>query len=113
MNYIGVDVGGTGIKAGVVDESGKIIAKGSIETNVAGGYKEIVKDTAQLIEDVITQAGMTFDDIKSIGIGSPGSIDDKNGEIIYSNNLNFKNVPFCLRTLKQQNRRRFPCGGQF
>ena len=48
MYYIGVDIGGTGIKAGVVETSGKIISKTSAPTNAQGNYKDLVKDIANI-----------------------------------------------------------------
>lgn len=95
MYYIGIDIGGTGVKVGVVSEDGKIVAKDSVVTDVAEGYKKIVKDTAELTERVVSNAGISMDSIKSVGIGCPGSIDDKNGIVLYSNNLEFNRAPVC------------------
>ncbi len=100
MYYIGIDLGGTGAKAGIVDESGKIIAKNSIPTKELVGYEAVVKALAELTMSVIFDSGMTLDDIKSIGIGCPGSIDDKNGVVYYSNNIVMKNAPFCAEMKK-------------
>lgn len=104
MNYIGVDIGGTGIKAGIVDEKGTIIIKDSIETNVASGYEVIVKEMADLIEKVVKDSGISYDEIDSIGIGCPGSIDDREGVVTYSNNLKFENVPLCAELKKYINK---------
>ena len=95
MYYVGIDLGGTGAQAGIVDESGKIIAKSSIPTKQLSGYQAIVKALVGLTMSVIFDAGMTLDEIKSIGIGCPGSIDDKTGTVYYSNNLVMENAPFC------------------
>ena len=46
MYVFGVDIGGTGVKSGIVDENGKIIIKSSIKTGRERGYKEIVADIA-------------------------------------------------------------------
>ena len=100
MYYVGVDIGGTGIKVGIVTDGGEIIAKGAISTSVKDGYEVIVKEMAKLIEDTVSDAKITPDDVASIGIGCPGSIDDKKGEVIYSNNLEFKNVPLCAELKK-------------
>ena len=100
MYYVGVDIGGTGIKVGIVTDGGEIIAKGSISTSVKDGYEVIVKEMAKLIEDTVSDAKITPDDVASIGIGCPGSIDDRKGEVIYSNNLEFKNVPLCAELKK-------------
>ncbi len=93
MYYIGVDLGGTGIKIGVVDEKGNIIEKTSCPTRVKDGYKEIVKDMANVINDLISKLNISISEVKSIGIGSPGAIDDKKGVVIFSGNLEFNYTP--------------------
>lgn len=95
MYYIGIDIGGTGVKVGIVSEEGKILTKASVDTNVKAGYKGMVSDIAELINKVTADEKISMDDVKSIGIGCPGSIDDRNGVVIYSNNLDFVNVPLC------------------
>ena len=57
MVYIGVDLGGTGIKAGVVDESGTILAKGSAPTGRERPYQAVIADIAALCTRVAAQAG--------------------------------------------------------
>ena len=91
--YIGIDLGGTNIAVGLVDENGKIIAKDSTPTLSSRNYQEIVKDMADLSFKLIEKAGISVSDIKAAGIGSPGSVDSKNGVVHYANNLNFKNTP--------------------
>ena len=95
MYYIGVDLGGTGIKVGLVAEDGAIVAKGSVPTQAQAGYQVIVKDMADLIDAVLADAGKTLADCKAAGIGCPGSIDDKNGVVYYANNLLLRNAPLC------------------
>ncbi|MGI6623165.1 MAG: ROK family protein [Clostridiaceae bacterium] len=92
MYYIGVDLGGTNIAAGIVDDAGKIVKKASTKTGRNRKSEEIVKDMCRLVLDLMKDAGLTEKDIYSIGIGSPGSHDRENGIILYNNNLNFKNV---------------------
>lgn len=92
--YIGIDLGGTGIKAGLVDDNYKIIHSASVPTGAQRHYSEIIKDMAMLAIRVTEEAGYDINkDVKSIGIGSPGSCDSKNGVLIYANNINFENVP--------------------
>lgn len=93
MYYIGVDVGGTGIKAGVVTEEGKILKSCAIATNQKSHYTELMKDMADLIFKTLNEAKISIDDIKSIGIGFPGSVDDKNGVVVYTANINLNNAP--------------------
>jgi glucokinase len=100
MVYIGIDLGGTNIAAGIVNEEGKILVKESIPTGATRGYEEIVADMAHLSLSLLEKIGMTIDDVSSVGIGSPGSVDHKNGILIYSNNLTFRFAP--LRTEMQK-----------
>ena len=91
--YIGIDLGGTNIKAGVVDESYNILAKASVKTNCPRPAEEICDDMARVSLMAAEQAGISIDDIEWIGIGTPGIADNENGVIVYSNNLDFHDVP--------------------
>lgn len=93
MYYIGVDLGGTNIAAGIVNEEGTIIRKKSVPTGRTRKSEEIVGDICRVVLDIIEEEGLTTEEIHSIGIGSPGIHDRENGVIIYNNNLNFRNVP--------------------
>ncbi len=93
MYYIGIDLGGTNIAVGVVTEEGKILATDSTPTNAEREYPEIVSDMAMVTKRVAQKAGIGLEEIKAIGIGSPGSIDSENGVVLYANNLKFNNAP--------------------
>lgn len=93
MYSIGVDLGGTNIAAAIVSDSGEIIKKGSTPTMSDRSYEYIVKDMCDLCSSLIEDAGLTLADIHSVGIGSPGIPDPKNGVIVYANNLHFSNTP--------------------
>lgn len=93
MYYIGIDFGGTNIKIGIANDNGKIIIQDSVKTLSKRHYSEIIKDMGNLCNDLIKKAGIGHSDINSIGIGSPGSIDSKNGIVKYANNLKWENVP--------------------
>lgn len=93
MYYIGIDLGGTNIAVGLVDEDGKIVRKDSVPTFREREYGDIFKDMAMLALKVIKDAGVDAEEVKSIGIGSPGTINSKEGIIVYANNLKFRNVP--------------------
>ena len=92
MYYVGIDLGGTNIAAGLVDESGKILADISVPTHAERDYREIVKDMAEVSKQVIKKAGIAESDVKAVGIGCPGSIDNANGICTYANNLNMENA---------------------
>ncbi|MBR3760010.1 MAG: ROK family glucokinase [Ruminococcus sp.] len=91
--YVGIDLGGTNIVAGVVDEEYNIIAKASTKTNCPRPEKEIADDMAKVALQAVKNADLTIDDIEWIGVGTPGIANSATGIIEYSNNLGFKNTP--------------------
>lgn len=93
MYRIGVDLGGTNIAVGVVDDEYKIIGKGKVKTNAPRPAEEIFDDIKKAIDLAVADAGLTMDDIACIGVGTPGSVNKDNGTIEFSNNLKFDNVP--------------------
>ncbi len=89
---IGIDLGGTNIAAGIIDENLNIIKKGSIPTAAPRGAKEICRDMATLSRRLCEEAALSFEtDIVSVGIGSPGIISD--GAVIRADNLGFYHEP--------------------
>ena len=91
--YIGIDLGGTNIKAGVVNENYEMIAKATTKTLLPRPAEEICADMAKVSLEAVEQAGLTLDDIESVGIGTPGTANSETGIIEYSNNLGFLNLP--------------------
>lgn len=98
--YIGIDLGGTNIAVGLVDDTPKVVTQSSRPTNSGRPYQEIVKDMAELCEEVMQAGGVTIQDIRGIGVGSPGAIDSKKGEVVYANNLGWYNVPLVAELKK-------------
>lgn len=92
MYRLGIDLGGTNIVAGVVDDSFKIIATAKRKTNCPRPAEEIVNDMAEVSLEAIAKAGLEVKDIVSAGVGSPGSINPTEGIVVYSNNLGFFNL---------------------
>ncbi len=91
--YIGIDLGGTNIAVGLVNDQLKILAQSSRPTNAPRPYQEVVRDMAELCEEVAKEAGFSMADIKGIGIGSPGAIDSVNGRVFLAYNLQWDNAP--------------------
>lgn len=98
--YIGIDLGGTNIAAGIVSDDGKIIQKGSTPTLLPRDYTEIVKDMADLCKDLAEKSGYSVKEIDGIGIGCPGSVDARNGIVSYSNNLKMDHTPLVAEIKK-------------
>lgn len=93
MYKLGIDLGGTNIVAGVVDQNFKIVGIGRRKTNVSGGAEVIADDMAAATFDAIKDANLTIDDIEDMGIGVPGTVNSNTGDIPFSNNLYFYDVP--------------------
>lgn len=91
MYRLGIDLGGTNIVAGVVDEEYNIVAKASCKTDVPRPEKEICDSMAEVALEAIKNANITIDDVESIGIGVPGAVNPETGVIEYSANLFFHN----------------------
>ncbi len=93
MFRVGVDLGGTNIAVGVVDDNCNIIGRGKMKTNAPRHAKAIFEDVATAIKMAVADADLTLYDIASIGIGTPGSVNKAIGMIDYANNLDFNHVP--------------------
>ena len=104
MYYIGIDLGGTGIKAGVVDENGNIILKDSCPTGAERGYGAVIQDMAKLAIDVTQRSGHRMDEIKAIGIGLPGVMDPRTGRVPFCTNLGWHDVPIIQEMAKYTDR---------
>ncbi len=91
--YVGIDLGGTNIVAGVVDEEYNIIAKASTKTNCPRPEKEIADDMAKMALKAVENAGLTIDQIEWIGVGTPGIANSSTGIIEFAGNLGFNNTP--------------------
>jgi glucokinase len=93
-NYVGLDVGGTTMKAAVVDESGKVYPSISLDTLPERGQEAGLKTMCEAIQQATTAAGFTMKDITAIGVATPGLMDIKLGLILDPPNLKpWRNVP--------------------
>lgn len=91
--YIGIDLGGTNIVAGVVNENYEIISKASVKTNLPRPEQEIAADIIKVSKQAVENAGITMEQIEWVGMGTPGIANSETGIIEYSNNLGFVNTP--------------------
>ncbi len=92
MYNIGIDLGGTNIKVGVVDDSFNIIGKSNIKTNLPRPAGSIADSICEGVRLACESAGIKVDEVNSIGIGTPGVADRNNGVVLYSCNLGFNNT---------------------
>lgn len=92
MYSIGIDLGGTNIVSAVVNEKYEIVASSKTPTNSPRSADEIFDDIAKVSIEAVEKAGLTMDDIESVGMGTPGTVNGE-GIIEFANNLSFTNVP--------------------
>lgn len=97
MYQIGVDIGGTSIKAGLVDE-GKIISRRTIPTDIEGGPDKIIRDIAKAIIELKNDAGDRI--ITGVGIGCPGAISSSTGVVDHAYNLKWDFIPLAEKLQK-------------
>ncbi|MGN0505910.1 MAG: ROK family protein [Lachnospiraceae bacterium] len=110
MSYrIGVDLGGTNMAAGIVDETYAVVHRKSIKTRPHGTPEEIADDMAELVHELCRGFEIEEAVIELVGIGIPGSISAE-GIVEDANNIGFYNVPFerMMQTRLQQERLLLP-----
>ncbi len=93
MVRIGIDLGGTNIVAGVMDDHYQLLAKAKCKTNASRPAREIVADMARMAREAAEKAGVSMSEVAHVGVGSPGTCNAANGIVEYANNLGFDHVP--------------------
>lgn len=91
--YVGIDLGGTFIKGGIVDETGKILLVDKTPTEKEkgkDGADGVAKNIAALVQSLMERQGLKNTDVVGIGMGAPGMIDSQTGVVIYWNNMGWK-----------------------
>ncbi len=97
MVYLGVDLGGTAIKAGIVDEQLHIVRKGKVRTLADREPDAIVGDMAALCLRLLSEEGLRASDVAYIGVSTPGTANNDTGTVEYANNLPFLRYPLSAR----------------
>lgn len=90
--YIGIDLGGTFIKGGIVDDTGRVLVKDQAPTESDKGADTVIANIVALCRELMARAGMTANDITGLGMGVPGMIDAVAGRVVYSNNLGWADL---------------------
>lgn len=93
MYYIGVDLGGTNIAIGIVNDKFEIVKKGSVPTKPDRGADAVIADMGTLALRLVAEAGLTIDDIEYAGVATPGTANNETGVVEYANNIPFLNYP--------------------
>ncbi len=88
---VGIDLGGTSIKFGITDETGKTLFKDKQKTEACRGSAAIVANMVQGVESLLSNAGLRLAEVRSIGLGVPGTVDPNSGVVAFAPNLRWKN----------------------
>jgi glucokinase len=91
--YVGVDLGGTKILAGVFDDKLNCLGRSKMSTKSERGAGEVMDRIARCARDVIDECDLDFKQVKAVGIGAPGAVDPETGRVIFAPNLQWQDVP--------------------
>ena len=90
---IGVDLGGTTITAGLVDKGLRIVCKSTCHTNLPRPAEEVEQAIAALCRQVVEQGGVSWQQIRWVGIGTPGSVNAATGIVEFNANFGYTDWP--------------------
>lgn len=93
MYRLGIDLGGTNIAVGLVNEKFELVKKMSTPTLATRAPEAIIDDMAAVCKKLLAACNVKISDVESVGIASPGIANSKTGVIEYANNLPFNNLP--------------------
>jgi glucokinase len=91
--YVGVDLGGTKILAGVFTPQLKLIQTAKLTTKPGRGFDAVVERIARCVTDAVDEGDLSLKQVKALGIGAPGSINSEKGEVIFAPNLDWRDAP--------------------
>ncbi|HEY3862141.1 MAG TPA: ROK family protein [Verrucomicrobiae bacterium] len=90
--FVGVDLGGTKILAGVFDEKLVCLGRTKMSTKSERGAEEVMDRIARCTRDVVDECDLDFKQVRAVGIGAPGAIDPETGRVIFAPNLQWQDV---------------------
>ena len=93
MKYVGVDIGGTNLKAGLVDENGVLLATQKMKVASIADDDGLAWTVASLVQELAHTVNIPVSDVASVGVGVPGTVEIRSGSINYTCNLPLRNVP--------------------
>ncbi|MFO0827282.1 MAG: ROK family protein [Phycisphaerales bacterium] len=97
---VGIDLGGSNMSIGVVDENGRVLGRAKRKTKATLGLDAVLSRIVEGVLRACADANVTLGDVRLVGIGAPSGIDVPNGVVIRSGNLGWEDVP--LRELLEQ-----------
>ncbi|MDD2431917.1 MAG: ROK family protein [Firmicutes bacterium] len=92
-HFIGIDLGGTKIATGIVNSKDELLATVKVPTQAEDGWEIITRRMGDTIAEVMQKSGVQANDVRAIGVCSPGALDIPNGIVLRSPNLKWYNIP--------------------
>ncbi len=89
--FVGIDVGGTNLKAGLVDQEGHLLAAARRPLSGFTGAEDFATDLTELVLQAAKEGGVGVEALESVGIGLPGAVDG--GNVLFTTNIPMENVP--------------------
>ena len=100
---VGIDLGGTNIKGGLVRRDGSVVLRKSIKTEVNNGPDHVVSRIAILTRELLAEANVTADDVAAVCVGSPGPLDSTEGIVHEAPNLGWLDLPLAAKLRRELN----------
>ncbi|HWI56671.1 MAG TPA: ROK family protein [Bacillota bacterium] len=101
-HFVGVDLGGTKILAGVFDASLECLGTAKLSTKSQRGVDRVIDRIARCVKDAVDEADLSFKQVAGVGIGAPGAVDFNSGTVLFAPNLDgWKDVPLKKELEKQ------------
>ena len=91
--YLGIDLGGTNIEAGIVDAKGKVLVREETKTKAEGGAKAVLDRIVKVSETLLGDKKVGKGKVEAVGIGAPGAINIQTGTVIEAVNLGWSKYP--------------------
>src|SRR5580658_7396258 len=91
--FVGVDLGGTKILAGVFDSQLTCLGRSKMSTKPERGAQEVIDRIARSVRDAVDECDLDFKQLRAVGVGAPGAIDVSSGRVIFAPNLQWQDVP--------------------
>lgn len=88
--YVGVDVGGTSVKIGVVSSAGSIVSEVAIATGAERPQEVVLQDILEGVRQAVVASGLGWGKVRAVGVGCPGMVRAEEGTVLYNNNLGWR-----------------------
>ncbi|MGA2174029.1 MAG: ROK family protein [Verrucomicrobiota bacterium] len=100
-HYVGVDLGGTKILAGVFDDKLNCLGRSKMSTKSERGAEEVIERIARCVRDAVDECDLDLKQVRAVGLGAPGAVDAETGRVIFAPNLQWQDVPLKKMLEKQ------------